>query len=367
MRFLYSGLLLLLISVMPRTTNSQEFLIPELAKAGESGYLSGELIYPLDDKPTPQCHASTIAETTSGLVTAWFGGTNEGNPDVGIWISMYQNKKWSRPVEVINGVQTDTLCFPCWNPVLFKSRSGPLMLFYKVGPNPEEWWGMLMISEDEGKTWSAPWKLGDGEPGHLIGPVKNKPVQLQDGTILCPSSTERREFNGDLIWKVHFELSGDNGRTWEVTGPVNDGIEYDAIQPTILTYSDRIMQVLCRTRQGVIAQSWSYDKGKTWSKMKPSSLPNPNAGIDAVTLKDTRQLLVYNHTIRKSDFPSGRNMLNIAISKDGYKWEPVMTLERQEGEYSYPAVIQTSDGLVHITYTYKRQTIKHVVIDPEKI
>jgi predicted neuraminidase len=98
--------------------------------------------------------------------------------------------------------------------------------------------------------------------------------------------------------------------------------------------------------------------------MRATSLPNPNAGTDAVTLKDGRQMLVYNHTIRGNDFPSDRNMLNIAISEDGKSWEPVMTLERQEGEYSYPAVIQAHDGLVHITYTYRRQSIKHVVIDP---
>ena len=94
-------------------------------------------------------------------------------------------------------------------------------------------------------------------------------------------------------------------------------------------------------------------------------IPNPNAGTDAVTLEDGRHLLVYNHTHRGIDFPSGRNMLNVAISDDGRSWRPLMTLERAEGEYSYPAVIQSSDGLVHITYTYRRESIKHVVVDPK--
>jgi predicted neuraminidase len=367
-RLTHGGLLLFFLIFTVRChTNSQNFIIPDLAVPGENAYLSGELIFPLDDKPTPQCHASTIVETGSGMLAAWFGGTNEGNPDVGIWISVHQGGIWSTPVEVADGIQSDTVRFPCWNPVLFKPQSGPVMLFYKVGPNPEEWWGMLMISEDDGNTWSDPRKIGEGKPGHLIGPVKNKPVRLEDGTILCPSSTENSESDGNLTWKVHFELTKDTGKTWEVIGPVNDGIEFDAIQPCILRYRDGKMQVLCRTRQDVIAQSWSDDNGHTWDRMRITSLPNPNAGIDAVTLKDGKQLLVYNHTILESDFPSGRNMLNVAVSADGHKWKPVMTLERREGEYSYPAVIQTSDGLVHVTYTYNRQSIKYVVIDPGKI
>ena len=101
--------------------------------------------------------------------------------------------------------------------------------------------------------------------------------------------------------------------------------------------------------------------------MTATALPNPNAGTDAVTLKDGRQLLVYNHTTRRGGFPSGRAMLNVAVSTDGTAWQPVLTLERAKGEYSYPAVIQTADGLVHITHTYQRRSVKHVVLDPRKI
>jgi predicted neuraminidase len=199
-----------------------------------------------------------------------------------------------------------------------------------------------------------------------LGPVKNKPIQLKNGTIICPSSTEIIK-DGDTKWMVHFEITKDFGKKWEVVGPINDGIEFDAIQPSILTYPEGKMQVLCRTRQNVVSQSWSDDMGKTWDKMTATDLPNPNAGTDAVTLADGRQLLIYNHTIRKSDFPRGRNMINLAVSEDGRIWKPVMTLERQEGEYSYPAIIQAEDGLVHITYTYRRRSVKYVVVDPEKL
>jgi len=349
-------------------TIAQEMEIPPLVQSTEPhpAYLQAGLIYPLDNKPTPECHASTLVEVSDGLVAAWFGGTYERHPDVGIWVSVNTEGSWSKPVEVANGYQNDSLRYPTWNPVLFYPEGGPLMLFYKVGPNPREWWGMLTTSADEGRTWSYPVKLGEHEKiGHLLGPVKNKPIQLEDGSILCPSSTEIEDADGTR-WRVHFERTQDLGKTWEVYGPINDGIEFDAIQPSILTYPNGSMQVLCRTRQQVVGQSWSKDGGKTWSEMRATGLPNPNAGTDALTLKDGRQLLVYNHTTRQGDFPKSRNMLNVALSENGEDSTPVMTLERQEGEYSYPAVIQTSDGKVHITYTYRRRGVKHVVVDPQE-
>jgi predicted neuraminidase len=340
----------------------QDVRLPEPAVQGEGGYLSGELIYPLLNRPTPQCHASTLVETSSGIVAAWFGGTREKNNDVGIWISHLAGGTWSTPVEVVNGIQNDSLRYPCWNPVLFQPVDGPLMLFYKVGPNPRQWWGEMMTSEDQGFTWSASRNLGESSLGPLIGPVKNKPVQLDDGTILCPSSTETNDHGKDF-WRVHFEWTRDLGETWQLVGPINDGIEFGAIQPTILQYEGGALQILCRTMQNVISESWSYDGGKTWSTMRATELPNPNAGIDAVSLMDGRQLLVYNHSRGGSGSP-GREILNVAISRDGKSWKTVMTLEKQKGEYSYPAVIQSSDGLVHITYTYDRKSIKYVVIDP---
>jgi predicted neuraminidase len=300
-------------------------------------------------------------------MAAWFGGSHEKNNDVGIWTSIFKNNSWSHPVQVATGFENDSTRYPCWNPVLFKPASGALLLFYKVGPSPSEWWGMMMSSHDEGKSWSYPTRLGkDSAVGDLIGPVKNKPIQLKDGTIICPSSTEV-EINEKDKWRVHFELTTDLGKTWKAVGPINDGVEFNAIQPSLLTYPGGKMQILCRTQEGYVGESWSIDNGKTWSKLKATSLPNPNAGTDAVTLKDGRQLIVYNHTKRKGEFPSGRNMLNVATSKDGVHWNVVLTLEKDKGEYSYPAVIQSQDGKVHITYTYLRKTVKHVMLDPDKI
>ena len=109
--------------------------------------------------------------------------------------------------------------------------------------------------------------------------------------------------------------------------------------------------------------------GVTWTPMALTDIPNPNSGIDAVTLRDGRHLLVYNHTIRE-DVGKGRGTLNVALSSDGRQWQAALVLEHEPGEhsgFSYPAVIQSSDGLVHITYTWKRQRIRHVVVDPAKL
>ncbi len=303
------------------------------------------------DPPTPSCHASTIVEAREGVLAAWFAGLNEGTPDVSIDLARREGGRWSRPSRVIDGVQGDGSRFPCWNPVLFRPSVGPILLFAKVGPNPSRWWGVVTTSEDDGRTWSKVRRL----PEEILGPIKNKPIQLPSGPLLCPSSHE----DPKLGWRVFLEATGDLGLTWSKVGPLNDGIEIGAIQPSILTHPGGRLQILCRTRQERLAEAWSSDQGKTWSPMRLTDLPNPNSGIDAVTLADGRQVLV-NNPVEK-----GRTPLVVALSDDGKAWKTWLTLEDQPGEYSYPAVIQASDGLIHVTYTWKRTRIKHVVIDPK--
>jgi predicted neuraminidase len=253
---------------------------------------------------------------------------------------------------VANGVQHDAKRHPCWNPVLFQPKSGPLLLFYKVGPSPKTWWGMVVTSTDEGKTWSAPRRL----PEDILGPIKNKPVQLADGTVLCGSSTEP---GGG---RVHFERFSLHDDTWSLVGPVNDSAVIDAIQPSILFHGGGSLQALGRTQQGKIFEIWSQDDGNSWGRMTLTDLPNPDSGIDATTLRDGRQALVYNHTTKH------RSPLNLAISDDGKHWQAALVLENTPGfEFSYPAIIQTRDGLLHITYTWHRKRIRHAVVDPSKL
>ena len=336
--------------------------------------VASEFIY--DEAPTPSCHASTLVETTAGtLIGAWFGGTAEKNPDVGIWVARRENGQWSAPVEVANGVQDPkpkgaadaaVVRYLCWNPVLFQPSKGPLMLFYKVGPSPTEWWGMLKTSDDDGRTWSAARRLPDG----ILGPIKNKPIELSDGTILSPTSTESTA--RPSRWQVHFERSSDGGKTWQATKSVNDGIEWSAIQPSILRLGGDKLLALGRSRQGKVYQTTSDDGGGTWSPMTANGLPNPNSGTDAVTLREpvlkgetsegTLHLLIYNHTVR------GRSPLNLAASSDGRTWQAALVLEDEPNvEFSYPAIIQSRDGLVHLSYTWKRKKVRHVTVDPKKL
>ncbi|MBD2722129.1 sialidase family protein [Hymenobacter armeniacus] len=324
----------------------------------KQGIVTDEFIF--EKASFPESHAATIAETPKGLVAAWFGGTKERNPDVGIWVSRQENGRWTAPVEVANGIQNETLRYPTWNPVLYQAPGGELLLFYKIGPKPSDWKGWLRTSKDNGLTWSAAQALPEG----YIGPVKNKPVLLKNGTLLSPTSTE-----GSGGWLVHFEASPDFGQTWTKTAPVPNGATQGAIQPSILTYKDGRLQALCRSRDRAILETWSTDQGKTWSPLAKTTLPNNNSGTDAVTLKDGRQLLVYNHVLPPGTLAKGpRTPLNVAVSKDGKEWYAVAILEDSPiSQYSYPSVIQTKDGLVHFVYTWRRQRIKHAVLDPKKM
>ena len=323
--------------------------------ANPAGLVRAEFIF--ENVPFASAHASTIADSGKGLVAAWFGGTREGASDVGIWVSRQTNGRWTQPVEVATGQQADGTRHPCWNPVLFQMPDKSLTLFYKVGPSPQTWWGMRRTSRDGGETWSDGRRLPDG----ILGPIKNKPVRLPDGTIVSPASTETLEKPSK--WRVHFERSTDGGATWSVVRPPDrpDAPPIDAIQPSILIHPKGRLQAVGRTRSQRVFETWSDDGGKTWSAVTLTVLPNPSAGTDAVTLADGRHLIVYNHTATE------RTPLNIALSRDGKQWEAGVILESEPGEYSYPAVIQTADGLVHVTYTWKRLRIKHAVIDPKKL
>jgi predicted neuraminidase len=324
---------------------------PRQDAAADDAVIKREFVF--ETAPFASAHASTIAETREGLVAAWFGGTREGASDVGIWLSRQVQQAWTPPIEVATGSQPDGRRHPCWNPVLFQASDKALLLFYKVGPSPQTWWGMVRSSSDSGRTWSDARRLPEG----ILGPIKNKPVRLADGTLVAPSSTESSA--RPSVWRVHFERTSDVGLTWTTALP--SASEIHAIQPSILVHPDGRLQALGRTRSQRVFETWSSDGGRTWTAISLTQLPNPNAGIDAVTLRDGRHLLVYNHTTQ------GRSPLNVSISADGKAWGAALILENEPGEYSYPAVIQSTDGSVHITYTWKRQRVRHVVIDPTRL
>jgi predicted neuraminidase len=298
--------------------------------------------------PFASCHASTLVETEPNrFLAAWFGGKDEGAADVKIWSSRFDGKKWSA-VAVI----AEEPGFPCWNPVLFKSKSGTVFLFYKAGPKPTSWSGYVRRSADLGQTWEAVEQL----PAGLLGPIKNKPIQLVSGLILAPTSVESHR-----AWACWVERSADDGKTWKRFGPIAvPGHPYGIIQPTLFERRDGSILALCRSRGlGVIVQAESRDHGETWTAATKTELPNPGSGIDGVRTTQGGFYLVYNHSKQH------RTPLNLARSNDeGKSWKDVATLEEQPGEYSYPAIIQGSDGRLHVTYTYQRRHIKYLTFDP---
>jgi predicted neuraminidase len=322
------------------------------AIAQQPGFVFSEFVA---QKPeTVFSHSSTIVQTKSGdLMCAWMGGSKERFRDVGIWAARFSSNAWSKPVEIANGIHDKKhLQNALWNPVLYVMPNGSLVLFSKEGASPASWWGMYKLSYDNGVSWGPEKKMPTG----YYGPVRNKPITLPSGTILCGSSVE------STGWVVHMERTRDLDQ-WTKGEPINSSLAYGgAIQPTLIPYADGRIQALCRTKHGKIFGSWTEDAGYNWSRLKEIDLPNPNGAIDAVMLKDGRGLLVYNHS------QTERNVMNIATTRDGAKWEAAMLLENEPGsEFSYPAVIQTADGMVHITYTWKKIGIKHVVVNPSRL
>lgn len=304
-----------------------------------------------DKAPFPSCHASTIVECAPGVfMSAWFGGKEEGAKDVKIWSSRYDGGAWSKP-EILGEEPGQ----PCWNPVLFRSSSTALILWYKAGPSPMTWTAFVRRSTDNGRSWTKPEPL----PAGLLGPVRAKPIQRADGTILAGTSVESHR-----AWASWLERSTDDGKSWKRFGPIAvPGHPYGIIQPTLFEKSAGVLVALCRSRGlGVICRADSTDGGQTWSPAVKTDLPNPGAGIDVVRLPRGPLFLLYNHA-KLLRFP-----LNLARSNDdGTSWKMVKTIEDQPGEFSYPAIIHGSDGHLHMTYTWNRTHIKYVKVDPKTL
>ncbi len=316
------------------------------------------------DAPFASSHASTVIELQNGdVMAAWFGGSAEGNPDVAIWAARRTGGQWGAPVEVVREPK-----IACYNPVLFYTKDGHLWLYYKFGAHPMSWTAGRLWSGDEGKTWSPPEHL----PAGLYGPIRAKPLVMADGTIVSGTSVESYR-----SWAVWIERSTDNGKSWTKSGPITvapagkgaagdapaavpGSAEWDKtdgiIQPSIISMGGRKLRLYARStsKTGRICIADSSDAGVTWTQARPIDVPNPNSGIDAVALRDGRVALVYNNT------PRGRTPLNLAVSRDGERFQMFKTLEDEPGEYSYPAMVQAKNGDLLITYTWQRKRVRFV-------
>ncbi len=320
-----------------------------------------------EDRPFDSAHASTLTLLRDGSVlAAWFGGTWEKAPDVAIWVSRRGDAGWG-PVRKA----ADMRNVACWNPVLFERKDGTVLLFYKVGAAISEWKTWLTSSRDGGETWSEPAELVPGDCSGGRGPVKNKPIYLENGDILAPASLE-----GDT-WDAFADISTDDGETWQKSAPVpvrRAGYQletlhspYDphrifgkgVIQPTLWQDGDGAVHMLLRSTTSRIVRSDSYDNGRTWSLAYATGLPNNNSGIDLVRLSDGALVLAWNPTENLPNYYKGpRTPLCLSYSEDnGDTWRELAVLEDGPGAFAYPAVVRGGQNEVLVTYTWKRQRI----------
>lgn len=325
-----------------------------------------ELIFSPQSLPFQICHASNLCILDDGTVlAAWFAGSKEGEADVGIWCSRKTQTGWSEPVMIAHDKEEAH-----WNPVMFQKQTGEVLLFYKVGSNIKEWYTNVRTSTDRGKTWSEASELVPGDRGGR-GPVRCKPVQISDGSILAGASTE------DGIWTSYADCSSDGGKTWMLSNPIRLDVDYHGentaeesdievsaqsffgrgvIQPTIWESEGGKVHMLLRSTEEEIYRSDSYDFGKNWCKAYTTRLPNNNSGIDVVKCSNG-MLVLCSNPVRKNW--GARSPITLHISPDnGNTWTEEYVLENAMGEYSYPSVVE-QDGVLLVSYTYDRKSIAY--------
>lgn len=297
----------------------------------------------------PTSHCSTICEMADGeLICVWYGGSYESADDQTLYLSrrLPTGCQWSVPEVVI----ADPVK-PPGNAVVFRDGRDRLWLVWgrmeSTRPiRPGGGWGKCRLlarhSTDRGKTWS-PDRVIDSEFWTL---PRNPPIYTANDEILLPLSGNRDTGTGTDCF---FLATADNGETWRRSGLFQGGS-----QPTIVERKDGSLLAHLR-HGGFIQQSESSDGGRTWTQAKPTTLKNPGSGISMAKLKSGRIVLIFN------DSATARTPLAVATSTDdGRTWSRPLALESNPGEFSYPCVIQSADGKIHVTYTYQRTTIKHV-------
>lgn len=316
-----------------------------------------EDVFTVENKPTPNCHASTVLPLPDGnVVAAWFGGTKEGKDDVDIWVSLRDNGVWGAPCHI-------TACedIPHWNPALFRRLDGTVALYFKVGEKIAFWQTYVALSTDGGRSFGEPFPLVENDMSGGRGPVKNKPIRLADGTVLAPASTEQNH-----EWRAFVDLSRDDGVSFEKQEEIpatcvdEDGNEciIQCIQPT-LWESESGIHALLRTSAGAVYRSDSTDGGRTWSNTLRTALPNNNSGIDVTKTPDGVLWLVSNPV---GENWGARSPLTLQRSDDdGESWSEALVLEPyggEDAEFSYPAIVADGNTL-HITYTNCRLNISY--------
>jgi predicted neuraminidase len=303
----------------------------------------------------PVHHCSTMTETAGGdLLASWYGGSYESSDDQAIFLSRHNrtSRQWSKPRVLVRSPGK-----PPGNAVLFTDDRNRVWLVWgrMDGEQPMlrgTGWDACRLfsrtSDDNGITWTEDKPFFHGTLGWL---PRNLTIKLRDGSLVLPLSDER---NGGGVDLSFFLSSRDEGKTWTKSGIMRGGE-----QPTFIERNDGSLLAYLRVRPNIVA-SESNDGGRTWTEPKPTKWKNPDAGISMRKLANGHVLLVFNNQ------DDSRTPLHIARSTDdGRTWSEPLKLESNPGEYSYPSVLQTSDGMIHIIYTFRRYSIKHIELNED--
>ncbi len=344
-----------------------------------------------DARPFAQCHASTLIEKREGeTIVAWFGGTREGESDVGIWASSRTAGTHRTHIRVPGEDWTPSRCIakvsdaPHWNPVLYAltkaNEAGgvetdeELVLQFKVGTSIRTWVTWITRSCDGGETWlpAQPLNLADldspsprSERGGR-GPVRNKPIRLASGDWLAGASIETWK-----RWDAFFDRSPDGRKGWRATELVAlDRSSFSGkglIQPALWESEPGRVHALFRSTDGRIYRSDSEDGGHAFCPAYAIDLANNNSGLDVARLRNGCLALVCNPVAGNW---ADRTPLSILFSWDnGLSWPRRIDIETEPGEFSYPAVIPAGPGLENLalTYTWNRRRIAYLRIPAEEL
>ena len=341
-----------------------DFIVPVPIKSSTTPVINTKLHAELLPLAATSAHAVTLAQLSDGrLMAAWFAGSREGASDVAIFGSVYDHGTWSAPQRIVDRqrVEQDTqrLIRKLGNPLLWRNAQNVLHLWF-VSVSYGGWAGSAinhMQSNDNGQHWSAATRIVTSPFWNLSTLVRNPPLALADGGVILPAYheflTKRPEW---LRFDSHMRII-DKAR---ITGSAG------TLQPAAVALDEHRVLALMRDSGPLhrIQAARSDDAGGHWQPAAATAIPNPNAAIALIRLADGSLLLACN------PLESNRNQLVLLRSRnEGRHWSAPAIIEQGSpgDEFSYPALLQDDDGMVHLAYTWKRQAIKHVVLSPAQI
>lgn len=360
---------LLLAAILPvlyralTAAAAPEFVLDQHAELAPDK-ASMKMAYACEDCAVPSVHGANVLETHDGnLLATWFGGSREGGKDVVLWGADFSaaTQQWSAPRRIIGPAETQAALGryikTVGNSVLVRGTRGELWLYY-VSVSVGGWAGSALnvaVSYDEGKSWGQPQRLITSPFFNISTLNKCAPVHYSDGSIGLPVY---HEFIGKFAELLHLDANA------RVLDKIRITQGRHSIQPLVLPLDGKRGIALMRDTgpgPGHVLLGRSEDAGQHWTADERTGLFNPDSAVAGLRRPDGSVLLVFN------DAPAGRSSLALAVSRDaGHSWKIVRHFEQDssgKSEFSYPYLIRSHDGNMHLLYTWNRKRIRHVAFN----